>query len=138
MSSPDPLYEAPSPSGGPFDSNLCIAFEEHITKSETPCLRLTLDRWREIRQTILNSDSLGNLDKQGKRRKWTVLNGYFLKNRTLFKRPTVAQKQAGMVDQQVILDHELYDTIVTTHSRLLHAGKNKTYDAVNNQYYGIA
>jgi len=36
------------------------------------------------------------LDKQGNRRKWSALNEYFLKDGNLFKKPTVAQKEAGM------------------------------------------
>jgi len=33
---------------------------------------------------------------------------------------------------------EVYDIIVTTHSSLRHAGRDKTYDGINSQYYGIA
>jgi len=32
----------------------------------------------------------------------------------------------------------VYDIIVTAYSSLLHNGKNKTFDGINNQYYGIA
>jgi len=43
-----------------------------------------------------------------------------------------------MGNRQVVLDHEVYDIIVTTHSSLLHNGKNKTFDGINSEYYGIA
>jgi len=49
------------------------------------------------------------LDKQGNRRKWSALNEYFLKDGNLFKKPTVAQKEAGMGNRQVVLDHKVYD-----------------------------
>ena len=55
----------------------------------------------------------------------------------MFKKPTVAQKEAGIGNRQVVLDHEVYDIIVTAHSSLLHNGKNKTFDGINDQYYGI-
>ena len=35
------------------------------------------------------------------------------------------------------IEVRLYDIITITHSSLLHNGKNKTYDGINNQYYGI-
>jgi len=90
MTSSNPLHRSPSPDSGPFDPNVCILFEEYITKSDAPRFHLTLERWREIRQTLLNPDSLGVLDKQGNRRKWSALNEYFLKDGNLFKKLTVA------------------------------------------------
>jgi len=47
------------------------------------------------------------------------------------KKPSAAQIQAQQARRQVILDHDVFDTIVDIHISLLYAGKNKTFTAIN-------
>jgi len=90
MASSDPLHSSQSPDSGPFDPNIHISFEEYIAKSDTCYFCVIFDRWREIRQTLLNPEFLGVLDNPGNRCKWSTLNKYFLKDGNLFKRSTLA------------------------------------------------
>ena len=126
----------------PFSVQVCTNFDQYLQDAPPNRFGISFYRWEELRGILRNRAAWEAEHPKPtaaeRKTKCLALNEFETENGLLYKKLSVAQIQAQQARRQVILDHEDFDTIIDIHISLLHAGKNKTFAAINEQYYGIS
>ncbi|EXU94631.1 integrase core domain protein, partial [Metarhizium robertsii] len=94
--------------------------------------RIEYTKWRELHILLDNPDRKPRNQTES-RLKHRALSEFELINNRLHRRPDSKHPEP----RYVVPENEAFDTIANQHLRLLHAGKNKTWEAVQQKFYGI-
>jgi hypothetical protein len=94
--------------------------------------RIPYERW--IRYKVFLDDPTLIANNQADRKiKYDALHLYELTNNRLYRRPD----RDHLEPRYAVPLNEAFDTIVKIHLQLGHPGRNKVYDEIDRQFYGI-
>ncbi|KAF5120961.1 SCAN domain-containing protein 3 [Metarhizium anisopliae] len=117
----------------PFPNDVRSAFKSYIeSPAYTNRERIEYTKWRELHILLDNPDRKPRNQTES-RLKHRALSEFELINNRLHRRPDSKHPEP----RYVVPENEAFDTIANQHLRLLHAGKNKTWEAVQQKFYGI-
>ena len=117
----------------PFPSDVRRAFEAYIS-SDTYYNREQISHEKHHRmRIILNNPLLKPEDRDGFNLKHRTQLNYELINDKLYRQ----KDSKHQIPRYVVPQLEVFDIIIQEHLQLLHAGRNKVWPAIEQQYYGI-
>ena len=117
----------------PFPNDVRSAFKAYIQNpTYTNRERIDYTKWRELHILLDNPDRKPRSQAES-RLKHRALSEFQLINNRLHRKPD----SKHLEPRYVVPENETFDTIANQHLQLLHAGKNKTCEAVQQKFYGI-
>ena len=118
----------------PFPNDVRTAFEAYIS-STTYYNReqLSYDKWDRIRTILQNPTAFKPTDKESKNLKHRAQFDFELIDNKLYRQSNARYS----TPRYVVLKAEVFDIIAEEHLKLLHAGRNKVWPTIEQQYYGI-
>jgi hypothetical protein len=118
----------------PFPNDVRTAFEAYIS-SPTYSNReqLSYKKWDDIRTILQNPTAFKPTDQESMNLKHRAQFDFELINNKLYKQKDIQYRNP----RYVVLKAEVFDVIAQEHLKLLHAGRNKVWPTIKQQYYGI-
>ena len=117
----------------PFPNDVRNAFEAYIHDSKyTNRERIEYSKWCEL-HILLDNPHKKPQNPTESRFKHRALTEFELVNNKLYRRPDSKFPEP----RYVVPESEIFDTVANQHLQLLHTGKNQTWEAIQERYYGI-
>ena len=117
----------------PFPNDVRSAFKAYIeSPTYTNRERIEYTKWRQLHILLDNPDRKPRNPAES-RLKHRAFSEFELINNRLHRKPDSKHPEP----RYVVPENEAFDTIANQHLQLLHAGKNKTCEAVQQRFYGI-
>lgn len=117
----------------PFPNDVRLAFQAYIDgPGYNNRERLPYEKWRQM-HIYLDNPTLKPEGATESSLKHRALTEFELQNNKLYRQSNARHPNPRLV----VPESEVFDTIANEHLQLLHAGRDKTWAAIQQKYYGI-